>query len=83
MLTKMKRAGRADLFKPDRAMADDQVTLDDVCDKLILWGTPDKVADQIIAFRGEVGNFGTLLYAGHDWADRSSAAAPRCCLPSR
>ena len=69
MLTKMKRAGRADLFKPDRAMADDQVTLDDVCDKLILWGTPDKVADQIIAFRGEAGNFGTLLYAGRDWAD--------------
>ena len=33
------------------------------------WGTPDKVADELLAFRGEVGEFGTMLYAGHDWAD--------------
>ena len=25
--------------------------------------------DKILEFRDEVGDFGTLLYAGHDWAD--------------
>ena len=73
LLTKMKRAGRAELFKTDRAMPDDAVTLDMVCDKLIIHGTPDSVADQLLAFRDEVGDFGTLLYAGHDWADPALA----------
>ena len=26
-----------------------------------------------LAFRDEVGDFGTLLYAGHDWTDRALA----------
>jgi alkanesulfonate monooxygenase SsuD/methylene tetrahydromethanopterin reductase-like flavin-dependent oxidoreductase (luciferase family) len=69
MLTKMKRAGRIELFKTHRDMPDEDVTLDFVCDKLITWGTPDKVADELLAFRDEVGPFGTMLYAGHDWAD--------------
>ena len=25
--------------------------------------------DELLAFRETVGDFGTLLYAGHDWAD--------------
>jgi alkanesulfonate monooxygenase SsuD/methylene tetrahydromethanopterin reductase-like flavin-dependent oxidoreductase (luciferase family) len=70
MLTKMRRAGRLELFKTSRDMPDDEVTLDFVCDKLVTWGTPDKVADELLAFREEVGAFGTMLYAGHDWADR-------------
>jgi len=36
---------------------------------LVIAGTPESVADQILAFREEVGPFGTLLYTGHDWAD--------------
>jgi len=69
LLTKMRKHGRLNLFKPDQSMADDEVTLDMICDRLIIWGTPDKVADDILAFRDEVGDFGTLLYAGKDWAD--------------
>lgn len=69
LLAKMRRHNRMNLFKPDPAMPDDAVTLDDVCDRLIIWGTPDKVADDLLAFREEVGDFGTLLYAGKDWAD--------------
>ena len=41
----------------------------DICNKLILFGSADEVADKILEFREEVGEFGTLLYAGHDWAD--------------
>ena len=51
-----------------REQPDDEVTLEDVCNKLIIWGTPDKVADEIIEFQEEVGEFGTILYAGKDWA---------------
>ena len=47
----------------------DAVTLDDVCDELIIWGTPDKVADDVLNFRETTGDFGTLLYAGKDWKD--------------
>jgi alkanesulfonate monooxygenase SsuD/methylene tetrahydromethanopterin reductase-like flavin-dependent oxidoreductase (luciferase family) len=46
------------------------VTLDQVCNELVIYGTPDKVADQLLAFREQVGDFGTLLYAGKDWKDR-------------
>ena len=38
-------------------------------DTLVLCGTPTQVAEQILALRERVGDFGTLVYAGHDWAD--------------
>ena len=41
-----------------------------ICDRLIIHGTPDSVADQLLAFQDNVGAFGTLLYAGKDWKDR-------------
>lgn len=69
LLTKLKKNGRAELFKTHREMPDDEVTLDYVCEKLVIWGTPDKVADDLLAFENEVGPFGTLLYAGKDWRD--------------
>jgi alkanesulfonate monooxygenase SsuD/methylene tetrahydromethanopterin reductase-like flavin-dependent oxidoreductase (luciferase family) len=37
---------------------------------LIIYGTPESVADQLLAFQEEIGTFGTLLYAGKDWKDR-------------
>jgi len=46
------------------------VTLEIICDKLIIYGTPESVTDQLLAFQNEVGQFGTLLYAGKDWKDR-------------
>ena len=39
----------------------------------MIYGTPDQVAEQILAFREQVGDFGTLLYAGHDWMDKPLA----------
>jgi alkanesulfonate monooxygenase SsuD/methylene tetrahydromethanopterin reductase-like flavin-dependent oxidoreductase (luciferase family) len=69
LLTKLAKNGRIDLFKERRDMPDSEVTLDYVCDKLVIYGTADEVADKIMAFREEVGDFGTLLYAGKDWTD--------------
>jgi len=73
LFTKLKQNGRIELFKTRRDQPDDEVTLDSVCDALITYGTPDKVADEILAYRETVGDFGTLLYAGKDWADRALA----------
>jgi len=69
LATKLIKNGRSELFKTSRDMPDEAVTLDYVCDNLIIWGSPEKVADEILAFRESVGPFGTLLYAGHDWQD--------------
>ena len=68
----MKHGGRLELFKKRREQADNEVTLEAICNELVIYGTPDKVADDILAFRETVGDFGTLLYAGKDWADRES-----------
>src|SRR5579872_2702505 len=68
LYAKLKR-GRLELFKTRREQPDHEVTLDGICDELIIYGTPDKVADEILKFRERVGDFGTLLYAGKDWRD--------------
>ena len=34
---------------------------------MIIAGSPRRVVDQLVALRDEVGHFGTLLMAGHDW----------------
>jgi alkanesulfonate monooxygenase SsuD/methylene tetrahydromethanopterin reductase-like flavin-dependent oxidoreductase (luciferase family) len=70
MLTKLRRAGRIELFKTHRDMPDDEVNIEMMMDKLVIYGTPNEVVDKLLAFREDVGNFGTLLYAGHDWRDR-------------
>src|SRR5687768_15147786 len=69
LFTKLKANGRIELFKTHRDQPDDEVTLDSICDDLIIYGSPNKVADEILAFRDKVGDFGTLLYAGKDFAD--------------
>jgi alkanesulfonate monooxygenase SsuD/methylene tetrahydromethanopterin reductase-like flavin-dependent oxidoreductase (luciferase family) len=69
LFTKLKKNGRIELFKTHRDQPDDDVTLEMICDKLVIYGTPESVADQLLAFQDEVGPFGTLLYAGKDWKD--------------
>jgi alkanesulfonate monooxygenase SsuD/methylene tetrahydromethanopterin reductase-like flavin-dependent oxidoreductase (luciferase family) len=71
LITKLKVAGRAEAFKESRDMPDEAVTVDGVMNKLVIWGSPRKVADDLLAFREQVGDFGTLLYAGKDWLDRT------------
>jgi alkanesulfonate monooxygenase SsuD/methylene tetrahydromethanopterin reductase-like flavin-dependent oxidoreductase (luciferase family) len=61
------------VFKKDPQQHDDTVTLEGVMKELMIFGTPNQVADQIHSFQGEVGQFGTLLYAGVDWKDPTLA----------
>jgi alkanesulfonate monooxygenase SsuD/methylene tetrahydromethanopterin reductase-like flavin-dependent oxidoreductase (luciferase family) len=55
------------MVKPDLAMPDEAVTVDAIKRGMIIAGNPGRVLDQLVALRDEVGHFGTLLMAGHDW----------------
>jgi alkanesulfonate monooxygenase SsuD/methylene tetrahydromethanopterin reductase-like flavin-dependent oxidoreductase (luciferase family) len=69
LFTKLRK-GRLELFKTRRDQPDDEVTPDEICKELIIiYGSPEKVIDDILQFRERVGDFGTLLYAGKDWHD--------------
>lgn len=83
LFTKLVKNGRIELFRKSRDMRDEEITLDMVCDELIIWGTPDKVADRLLAFREQVGPFGTLLYAGHDWADPALARRSKVLMAEK
>ena len=67
---KLVKGGRGNLFKKDQKAPDSSVTTEGIMNDVVIWGTPEKVADEIMKFRDEIGDFGTLLYAGHDWKDK-------------
>ena len=48
-------------------MPDEDVTVDTIKRGMIIAGSPRRVVDQLVALRDEIGHFGTLLMAGHDW----------------
>jgi alkanesulfonate monooxygenase SsuD/methylene tetrahydromethanopterin reductase-like flavin-dependent oxidoreductase (luciferase family) len=62
-------SGRSNLFKVDQSMPDAAITPDYVTGKLVIAGTVNSVVEQILAFREQTGDFGTLVYACHDWID--------------
>jgi alkanesulfonate monooxygenase SsuD/methylene tetrahydromethanopterin reductase-like flavin-dependent oxidoreductase (luciferase family) len=73
MLTKMAKLGRLGLFKKYREEPDEAITLERVLDDLVITGTASSVAEQILAFREQTGEFGELVYAGLDWIDADLA----------
>ncbi|MGD9601189.1 MAG: LLM class flavin-dependent oxidoreductase [Gammaproteobacteria bacterium] len=69
LMRKLIGNGRPQLFKSDLDMPDAALTLEYVLDSLVICGTVEHVVEQVLALREQVGPFGTLVYAGHDWAD--------------
>ncbi len=69
LFSKLKRRGALGVFKEHIDQPDDEITLDKVMEKLVIHGSPARVADQLAMLRAETGEFGTLLYAGVDWKD--------------
>jgi alkanesulfonate monooxygenase SsuD/methylene tetrahydromethanopterin reductase-like flavin-dependent oxidoreductase (luciferase family) len=55
------------MVKPDLETPDEKVTVEMIKRGMIIAGSPGRVLDQLVALRDEVGHFGTLLMAGHDW----------------
>ena len=73
MLNKMRAGGRIELFKSHRDQHDDEITVDDILDQLVICGTPETVAEQLDELRTATGGFGEIVYAGLDWVDRRLA----------
>ncbi|KWN76896.1 hypothetical protein WM23_25455 [Burkholderia ubonensis] len=78
--TKIVKNGRAGHFNADQSEPDSSTTTECVLDRVVTWGTPDKVIDDLHSFREETGDFGTLLYAGHDWKCRRLAIGSMECM---
>ena len=65
---------RADFKAPFVANKDDDpnlLTPHASRDGCVIHGSPDTVAEKVLALREEVGDFGTLVYAAHDWTDKA------------
>ena len=63
-------ANKLDLFKTEPEQPDDEITTDHMVETLVITGTVNSVVNQLLAFREEIGDFGTLVYNGADWVDR-------------
>jgi alkanesulfonate monooxygenase SsuD/methylene tetrahydromethanopterin reductase-like flavin-dependent oxidoreductase (luciferase family) len=70
---KLIAGGRGQALREDPNAPDSSITIEGAVDRLVICGSPASVVDQILAFRDEVGEFGTLVYAGHDWLDKDLA----------
>lgn len=70
IMHKLAKAGRKDLFATHPGQDQDEITLEQSLETQVIAGTVDQVVDQLLAFRDQVGDFGTLVYTAHDWADR-------------
>ena len=55
------------LFKVDKSMSDQEVTMDYMIENMWLVGNPQEVARKIIELHEFVGGFGVLLVMGHEW----------------
>lgn len=73
LLKKMMLSKRHAIFKESEAQSDAELTIEYMLDKLVLWGTPDRVAERILELRDEAGPFGEIVYANMDWADERLA----------
>lgn len=69
MRTKLAKAGALDVMRDYPGQSDSELSVQRCTERLVIAGTPDSVAEQILALRNQVGAFGALLYTGHDWID--------------
>ena len=65
--------GLLSLLKPDPNMADGEATVEAITEGCTLYGSPQTMLDKLVAFREEVGPFGTLLMTGLDWLGPNEA----------
>jgi len=65
--------GLLPILKPRPDMTDEEATVETITEGCILYGSPKTMIDKLVAFRDEVGPFGTLLMTGLDWAGPNEA----------
>ncbi len=71
LMKKLGRGGRLGLFGTYPNQPVDQITVEQSLATQVIAGSVNSVVDQILAFRAQIGPFGTLYYTGMDWADRA------------
>ncbi|MFM9970622.1 MAG: LLM class flavin-dependent oxidoreductase [Burkholderiales bacterium] len=62
------KAGNLDAVRPRPGVADADVTVDDIIESRLIYGSPQTVAMKLAALRKATGPFGTLLISGMDWS---------------
>jgi len=73
IIKKLTVANKLNILKENENQPDKDITLEYCLDKLVIAGDPISVRDQIYKFIDKTGIFGTLLYVGVDWLDKSLA----------
>ena len=73
LLKKMLISKRHIIFKTRPEQDDRELTTDYMVNRLVICGTPDSVAEQILQLREQTGDFGEIVYAGMDWVDPALA----------
>jgi hypothetical protein len=56
-------------FKAHADMPDEEITFDYIFNNVVIRGSVNRVVDRILELHEQIGDFGTLLYCGKDWAD--------------
>ncbi|MGZ8231767.1 MAG: LLM class flavin-dependent oxidoreductase [Burkholderiales bacterium] len=69
LLKKMMLSKRHGIFKTHQEQDDSELTDEYMLDRLVICGSVNKVVDDLLKLREEVGDFGELVYAGMDWVD--------------
>jgi alkanesulfonate monooxygenase SsuD/methylene tetrahydromethanopterin reductase-like flavin-dependent oxidoreductase (luciferase family) len=68
LLEVLTRAGRIAGLKSQPDTPDRDVTVDSIIEGRVIYGSPQTVAEKLMAFRRQVGSFGRLLVTGMDWS---------------
>ena len=69
LTSKLRKSNRLGGFKERPDMADEDLTYDYIFNNVVIRGSVNRVVDGILALHEKIGDFGTLLYCGKDWAD--------------
>jgi alkanesulfonate monooxygenase SsuD/methylene tetrahydromethanopterin reductase-like flavin-dependent oxidoreductase (luciferase family) len=65
--------GLLSILKPRPDMPDAEASVEAITEGCSLYGSPKTMLDKLVAFREEVGPFGTLLMTGLDWLGPNEA----------
>ncbi len=69
LTAKLRKGNKLGGFKESEEMSDADLTLDYIFDNVVIRGSVNRVIDALLALHERIGEFGTLLYCGKDWAD--------------
>ncbi len=74
LATLIKRYGFQSIMKRDPDMPDDEVTPEYALREFCIAGDPDSVFEQVMAFREDVGDFGTIVMTSTDFLNEKHGA---------